>query len=603
MQRDRLENFADSAMNVDKRFVVTVAHIIGILIVCLFAYHNSLDGGFIWDDQFLVQENEHIRSFSKVGNIFVSDLGAGAGFKTTFYRPIQMLTYTINYFFHGLDVRGYHLTNTLLHSLVALSLYFFINLLYNDAKLSFLTSILFASHPIHTEAVAYISGRADMLAALFMLLSLIFYIRYLQRERGILFALGIICYIAALLSKESSIILPALLILCCSALKKRIRFRYFSNIMAITFIYSVLQIRMLSAIVRENELSPIPLFQRIPGFFVAITNYVKLLLVPTHLHMEYGHGGTSFFDTSAIIGLTITLLFLIYAFKKSKHDNKVFFSINWFFICLLPVANIFPVNAYMAEHWLYLPSIGFFLLAAHVLLRAYTVKIGRLLFAPLIAIILSFYICLTVLQNNYWSSPIVFYRRTSHYATSSLKVFLFLGITCVNTGKMQEAINSFKKAILIDPYDAQAYNNLGVAYAKTKEFERAAASLKRAIKLDPDFADSHYNLGKAYESMGLSDAAMSVYAETTRVDAGHTNAYNALGSLYYKVGRKGDAIISFETAARIDPFSGQTYHNLSLFHYYEGNLPRATEYFARAKSLGVEDPGLESKLYRMQEKE
>ena len=152
-------------MNPDQRY--TLINICLIIVLGFAVYANSLSGQFIWDDEFLVLKNPHIRSWTHLPKLFTGGLAAGRYWNL--YRPVQMFTYMADFFFWGLNPKGYHLTNTVLHVLTALLLYAVINLLFQDRLLSFLTVAFFTSHPIHTEAVSYISGRADSLAAVFML--------------------------------------------------------------------------------------------------------------------------------------------------------------------------------------------------------------------------------------------------------------------------------------------------------------------------------------------------------------------------------------------------------------------------------------------------
>ena len=160
-----------------------IVPIILIIILGSVIYSNSLNGAFIWDDDTLVKENLYIRNWSNIGKFFAGNISTdkSPGFK--FYRPFQMITYAIDYSLWKLNVKGYHLTNILLHISVALLLYWLVNILYGDRLFSLLTSIFFVTHPIHTEAIAYISGRSDPLSAFFMLLCFIFYVKILRRER------------------------------------------------------------------------------------------------------------------------------------------------------------------------------------------------------------------------------------------------------------------------------------------------------------------------------------------------------------------------------------------------------------------------------------
>jgi len=181
--------------------------VILIIVLGFTVYNNSLNNVFFWDDRILIEENEYITSWSYILRIFTKDIGGGAGKQYTFYRPFQIFTYMIDYSIWGLNARGYHFTNIVLHITAALSIFWLINIVFKDNFLSLLTGAFFVVHPIHTEAVTYISGRADSLALVFALLCVIFYVKSLSYKRSGAFCLMVLSYVFALLSKENSLIL------------------------------------------------------------------------------------------------------------------------------------------------------------------------------------------------------------------------------------------------------------------------------------------------------------------------------------------------------------------------------------------------------------
>ena len=161
--------------------------VILIIAAGFIVYSNSLGGKFIWGDHYLVRDNMYLRNPSRIPEIFSRGLGTGAGIGSTSYRPLQTLTYILNYSLAGLDVRMYHFTNVLFHVLTALCVYWLVRIISGSAAVSLFAGLLFVTHPIHTGAVAYISGRADPMAGLFMLLSFILYIKRLNSNSAILF--------------------------------------------------------------------------------------------------------------------------------------------------------------------------------------------------------------------------------------------------------------------------------------------------------------------------------------------------------------------------------------------------------------------------------
>jgi hypothetical protein len=185
---------------------ILIFQILLILVLGFLVYSSSLSGDFIWDDYLLVKYNTHIKTISYLPRLFLEDIGAGKNEKSCAYRPLQMASYCLDYQFWRLNIFGYHLANVLLHIFTALALFWLVSILFGDRLLAFWTSILFVVNPLHTEAVAYISGRADLLAGVFVLLGFIFYIKQTKTPNTWVFWLMIASYFLALFSKENSLI-------------------------------------------------------------------------------------------------------------------------------------------------------------------------------------------------------------------------------------------------------------------------------------------------------------------------------------------------------------------------------------------------------------
>ena len=168
-------------------------------------------------------------------------------------------------------------------------------------------------------------------------------------------------YSLALLSRESALVLPLLILLYHYFFRKKINSVIFMPVCGLAFLYGVLRVTLLRNLLSEMEYSS-TLLQRLPGFFVAVTNYLRLLVAPFNMHMEYGNKEFAFTNPQAILGIIIFASLLAVAVKQKEKRPVFSFSVLWFFVALLPASNIFPINAYMAEHWLYIPSIGFFMI-------------------------------------------------------------------------------------------------------------------------------------------------------------------------------------------------------------------------------------------------
>ncbi|HIE43639.1 MAG TPA: tetratricopeptide repeat protein [Candidatus Omnitrophica bacterium] len=549
---------------------------IGLIVLLGFVvYSNSINGEFIWDDHILIKENNYIKDPSNLYRIFTEDIGSGSGRRYGYYRPLYILTFAMNYSLGGLNVQSYHLTNIVLHILVALCVYWLVTTIFGDRLLSLLTGILFVVHPVSTEVVTYISGRDNSLVALFMLLCFVSYILLLHVERRSLYTVMIVSCILALLSRENALILLPLLLAYHYTFSRKVKIKALAVIGGILSVYILGVMSLLSSSILKSGLLDTSwfstVFQRIPGFFVAITNYSKLMLLPFDLHVEYGDRLFNFSDLKAILGAIILCSSIFYALRKRSSNKLVSFSVFWFFIAILPSSNIYPINNYMAERYLYLPSIGFFLILAKLLSFIYREKKLRAFGMILIVFLSVFYSSLTIKQNGYWREPVSLYRRTLKYTPDSTRAYNNLGSAYAEMGRYEEAIAAYEKLLEISPNDPRAYYNLGNVYTELGKFEKAIISYKRAKELNSDFAGVYYGLGNVYKIMG----------------------------------KNREAIDSYRKSIEINPTYAEAHNNLAIVYYYEGEYDLAVKHCYRAIELGYKvHPGFLELLkpYRKQEK-
>ena len=558
---------------------------IALIIILGFAvYVNSLNGKFVYDDETLVKNNAFIKNWSVLPKVFTEDIGTGAGARYSFYRPIQMITYAMDYRIWKLNVIGYHITNILLHILVALCVWRLINILFRDRTISLLTALFFVAHPVHTTVVSYISTRAESLCLLFLLLSFIFYIKSIHEKSAIPFLIMISSYLLSLLSKENALTLPALLLLYHYTFRQKVRMREFLSVSGAAACYIFLRITALKHLM-AGAVDRGTVLQRIPGFFIAVAEYFRLMLLPFGLHIEYGEKLFSLADPRAITGLAILICLSYFIFKAAKSRNLLFFSLSWFFITVLPVSNLYPLNAYMSESWLYLPSIGLFLLPAWFLSGMYKKEKWRVWALVLTGFILVFYSCLTIRQNQTWREPIPFYERTLKFSPDSSKTYINLGFTYAKMGKKEEAIAMYKKSLEINPNNAEAYNNLGIRYAEMGKKEEAVAMYKKALEIDPNQAASYNNLGIAYYSMGKKEDAVAMYKKAIKINPGYADAHNNLSTTYNSMRNEEDAVAIYKKAVELNPSNPEAYNNLGNAYNSIGEKEDAIAVYKKAINI------------------
>lgn len=527
--------------------------VIFIIILGLFAYSSSINGDFIWDDNNLISYNDDIKTFDSIASIFTGSIAGSLGKIYKSYRPLQIISYMLDYKFWNYNPFGYHLMNSFLQVMAGLLVYWLCKLLFDDWVISFVAASVFTVLPVHTEAVAYISGRADLLVSLFLLLSFITYIKYQKKHSIGLFIASLSACILALLSRENAVILPLIILLYSYVFRKPLAKKLFLSISALAIIYVVMRVTILNFEVPSKDFYfDVSFWQRLPGVFVAIAKYIKLLFVPTGLHMGYGRKLFSYTNPLFYFGLMVTILLIYYAVKNRDKNRVLSFGILWFYLCLLPQLNIYPINAYMAEHWLYLPSFGFCIIVAYCASYWWKIDRFRSIAFSITLLIIAAYTVTTFNQNKYWQDPITFCKRTLRYA----------------------------------PNNYQIYSLLSNAYVREQEYEKAITAANESIKINPNYPYAYFNIGLAYMDMGECEKAIIYFARSIEKNPYFVNAYNNMAVCYFHMGETDKAIDVTKKIIEIDPNYSRAYYNMVLLYSSKGDAEKADEYEMLLNELG-----------------
>lgn len=531
-----------------------------LILSCVFlAYFNTLNNPFIWDDDALVVKNPLIKEPHFYKKAFTSDLYYGISSASNFYRPMQTLSYIWDYYFCQLDPKGYHLTNIFLQSIVSFLVFLLAHTLFNQTAIPAATALLFAVSPIHTEAVSYISGRAEMLMGVFLLSSLLIFIKSLDRQikfKIFFISLSLLLFVLGLLSKELSVVFP-LAILAYLFYFKRERIASLPFFL-ISGVYIILRLSVFQFMtLRPPALAKFPLLIRLTVLPKVIFTYLKLLFLPLGLHMSRELVRPVSFFGIFIAWFLLGLLFLICVYiLKYKEERKIIsFLFAWSLIFLLPQSGIFPINAFVSEHFIYLPSISFFAGLSYLLFKF----LRKRLLMPSFILILVSYGLFTYARNLEWRNPQVF----------------------------------FKRIIQFSPDSFQAYNNLGLEYEKEGKFAEAVECYQKALKIMPDLLEAHSNLANIYFKLGRFNDAEKEYlvVEKTAPGIKAGEVQNNIGALYEMQGRFDLALARYKRALNLDPSLKFSHFNIARLYLAKGNLNMAREEILN--SLSERNTGLQ----------
>ncbi|MDP2943632.1 MAG: tetratricopeptide repeat protein, partial [Candidatus Omnitrophota bacterium] len=569
-----------------------------VLILGATVYLNSLLGTFIWDDVPLIVTNLHIRDLGYIPRLFLENI-YHQDMMGRFYRPVLMAAFALDYKSWGLDPFGYHFTNVLIHLSNAVLVFNIILLLFGRRPLAFLTAVFFILHPVQTEAVTYISGRADPLAAFFCLVSFMFFIEHFPSGDGVskrlYYAASILFFVFGLLTKEVTAFLPFIFILyeaCSGKFRAKALYKYIP-LAAVLCVYAFIRHIALLNVKNVSIVSDFtPLFSRLLTIPSVIVTYFKLLLFPAGLHMERSDflldPVVSFLDPRFIISSVFLITFGIVIWLIRNRSKPVFFGFLWFILSLLPVLNIRPINAFVAEHWLYFPSIGFFMAASAIFLGALNLKPLRPYIISFLIIICAFLGALTIRQNYVWRDPVIFYKYTLRFSPQSARVHTNLGVAYSNLKLYKEAEKEYLEAIRLDPFSRHTfyhYLNLGALYDAMEKEDKALSTYEKAIAINPNLPLAYRFMGNICYRRGKYQEAIKFYKKAAEITP--TNAYfwNDLGNAYLKAKMYKEAAAAFERAIKIYPYFAEANYNLGNLYAAYGDFNTARRFWKKALEI------------------
>ncbi|MFH0839261.1 MAG: tetratricopeptide repeat protein [Candidatus Omnitrophota bacterium] len=572
-------------------------HLLALLLIAtagFLIYANSLRGGFLWDDRFLVEENLLIRELGRLPEIFMRPLTPHFN---TFYRPLANVSFMVDYYFWKLNPFGYHLANIALHIFSALLVYGVVYVLSRERKIALGCGLIFSVHTVLSEPVNYISSRADLLLALFFLLSFFCYIKYRgsEAERKTYYICSLLSFICSLLSKEMAVILPLILLIYELTLAskretfKRIWFLLLPFLI-IVVVYGLLRISLLKfphagLYVPKNTIADIPFIKRFPTALSAIPIYVRLFILPIGLHKGWLIKPVrSIFEMRVVIGVLFIIALFMFATYMYRRSKIVTFSILWFFVLLLPVLNIFPLNAFLSEGWFYLPSIGCMLCISSLVVRfASSKKLSRNILIIFLVMAVTCYSLLTVRRNNVWAGDAgEFYKDILRYNPYEDRIHNLLGNVYLGKEKFDEALGEYAKSLALNPDNPDIYYNIGNLYYKQNKLSEAEEEFRQAIKLAPRYVQAHNNLGLVYVKQNNLKRAFEEFITSIEISPNHLEAHYNLGNLYFYENKLEDAAGEYKKVLSLDPGYISAVNNLGSVYLREGNYHEAAVAYKKA---------------------
>ncbi|HXX57152.1 MAG TPA: tetratricopeptide repeat protein [Thermodesulfovibrionales bacterium] len=601
-----------------------------VSVITFLVYLPSLQNEFlVWDDVYYVTDNPMIRSMNLdlIRSAFLK-------FHASNWHPLTWISHALDYAIWGLNPVGHHLTNVILHAfntamvvMVATRLLALYRPTVRKDAVPWLrergilitgciTGLLFGLHPVHVESVAWVAERKDLLCALFFLMSIFAYLKYVSGNghtptndtaRAVRFGgfyfLSLGCFALALLSKPMAVSLPFVLLIIDWYPSNRIHsMRSFLAVFIekLPFILLSLASSVLTVSAQKDAMeimTTVPIQSRVLVAAHSLLAYLLNMFLPLNLSPFYAYP-----DRISLLSLkyfsSVIFVIGISAFGiLTARKNRILFSAwCYYVITLMPVLGIIQVGSQsMADRYTYLPSIGPFLLigllAARVAAKSAvskkgTFSAGVMGFAACVVFITIGY--LAVGQMRLWENDFTLWSHAIAKGGSEKVDFVYRNRAQAFSYRRQfaMAVTDYTAAINLNPRSYEAFLNRGMAYSEMGHFDRAIADFDEAIALHPRYYEAYNNKGMVYGKVASFDRAIEQFSKAIEINSNQPRPYANRGLAYYLIGENDQALKDFDKAIDLDRNYAEAYGSRGNMFLQTGNRELALSDFQKACDLG-----------------
>lgn len=597
-------------------------------------YVVTLGHGFVLDDPMSIELNRYVqKGIIGIPDILTSNYRAGvegANSSGQIYRPLSLIMFAIEHDIAPNSTFLLHFVNVLLYAFTAVVVWFLYRALVPNAPylLPFAATVLFVAHPIHTEVVANIKSRDEILALLFIALSLWACVKYTQKNNIDWLMLMIGSYFLALLSKESAItMLPVFPLIAYFVGKQNVSKSALQLLWALipAVLFLAMRYYAITHSVGINDTSKMDnpiieasnlMVQWATGFLV-LGKYLLMLFVPHPLVYDYSYNAlplTNFGDFRVWISILVYVALAIYAFLQLPKRNIMAFCILALF-CSLSIYSqlLLVIGALFGERLAYLPSLWFCLgivYAVFAMLKSIndnnlaTKSRYALLATTLVLAVSAFFGVKTVLRAAEWKDNFTLFstdapklpnsvRLNDNLSTELHRRYINPKLTLSSTEKEQllnDMIKYSKQSLTIAPSPV-AYVNIGNAYSAQRKFADAETNYLKSLEIMPNFAVAEGELAANYqewareegEKNGNVQKAIELLQKSLIYNDQSPTAYNMLGAANGMIGNGVVAIEMFEKSFALNPTDQVVIKNLIIAYRNAGNIAKAQEYESKLK--------------------
>jgi tetratricopeptide (TPR) repeat protein len=558
---------------------------LALVLLTVVAYQPAVQGGFIWDDDDYVRDNHNLRSLEGLGRIWF-ELGA-----TRQYYPAVHTTFWLEYHLWELDTRGYHLVNILLHGLGAVLLWQALRRLAVPG--AWAAAAVFALHPVHVESVAWITERKNVLSGVFYLGAAWAYVCWALEgySRRWLYGLSLVLFIGALLSKTVTCSLPPALMLVLWWKKGRLGledWRRLAPFFALGIGLGLLTLWMEKTSVGAwGDEWTLSLAERFVVAGRALWFYAAKLVWPMPLSFVYPRWQLNTAAWQYLYPLLAAAVIGALWLGRQWLGRGPLAAVLFFVGTLFPALGFFAVYpmrySYVADHFQYLASVGLIVLA---MAAGYRSGLARSMWSNLlIAVAIVVLGVFTWRQAHNYQDLETLWRDTIRKNPQAWLAHNNLGTVVKRQGRLDEALNHYRRAGQLKPDAARIQVNIGDVLAGLRRDDEAYGFYLKALELDPTYLKAYVNMGNLLYGQQRLDEALTYYRRAVELNPYFAEAHNNLGSALIKKGQLRPALVHYRRAVEINPKFASAHQNLAVALKAAGQLVEARRHLRLARQL------------------